>query len=199
MLIYIMETAQFKVIEGKVPVLISAPHVFSHRRPNLNASYKPGEVYTGEIIKKVCAETSAFGIYLSDECDYDPNYHKERKNTYKQEMRRIVEKYKIERFIDIHGLRDCDYDLGLYYTTRFSKSLNFAYEIEDGLNKGKLNGVSIEIFRFLDNGQETLGEFVASKLRVPSVQIEVAKYIRSDEELRENLIKNLSEIIKNYI
>lgn len=194
-----METAQFKVIEGKVPVLISAPHVFSHRRPNLNASYRCGEVFTGEIVTQLCGETSAFGIYLSDECAYDPNYHKERKNEYKQEVRRIVEKYKIERFIDIHGLKDGNYDIGLYYTTRFSKSLNFAYEIEEGLNRGNLNGMSIEIFRFPDNGQESLSEFVASKLRVPSVQIEIAKYIRSEEALRENLIRNLGDIVKNYI
>lgn len=194
-----METAQFKVIEGKIPVLISAPHVFSHRRPNLNAAYKPGEVHTGEIVKQICADTGAFGIYLSDECDYDPNYHKERKNEYKQEVRRIVEKYKIERFIDIHGLRECNYDLGMYYTTRFSNSLRFGYEVADGLDRGKLSGINIEILRLPDNGQESLSEFVASKLRVPSVQIEIARYIRNDEELSEGFVKNLSEIVKNYI
>ena len=194
-----METAQFKVIEGKIPVLISAPHVYPCKRPNISGIYKSGEVYTKDIVEQVCADTSAFGIYLNDECSYDPNYHKERKNEYKQEIRRIVEKYKIERFIDIHGLKDGDYDIGLYYTTRFSKSLNFAYEIEDRLNSGSLNGMSIGIFRFLDNGQETLGEFVASKLRVPSIQIEIARYIRNDEELREGFVRNLSEVVKNYI
>lgn len=194
-----METAQFKIIEGKVPVLISAPHVYPCKRPNISGMYKSGEVYTKDIVEQVCADTSAFGIYLNDECHYDPNYHKERKNEYKQAVRDIIKQYKIERFIDIHGLKDGNYDFGLYYTTRFSKSLNFAYEIEDGLNKGKLSGVSIEIFRFLDNGQETLGEFVASKLRIPAIQIEIARYIRNDEELREGFVKNLSEIVKNYI
>lgn len=194
-----METAQFKVIEGKVPVIISAPHIYPCKRPNIVGRYKPGEIQTKDIVEKICADTSAFGIYLNNECDYDPNYHKERKNEYKQEVRRIVEKYKIERFIDIHGLKDCDYDIGLYYTTRFSNSLNFAYEIAEGLNMGRLNGLNIEIFRFLDNGQETLGEFVASKLRVPAVQIELARYIRTDEDLRGCFVKNLSEIVKNYI
>jgi hypothetical protein len=194
-----METAQFKVIEGKVPVLISAPHVYPCKRPNISGIYKPGEVYTRDIVEQVCADTGAFGIYLNDECNYDPNYHKERKNEYKQTVRDLIKKYKIERFIDIHGLKECSYDIGLYYTTRFSKSLNFAYEIEKRLNHGKLSGINIEIFRFLDNGQETLGEFVASKMRVPSVQIEIARYIRNEEELRESFIKNLSEIVKNYI
>jgi len=194
-----MQTAQFHTIEGRVPVLISAPHVYPCKRPSISGVYKAGEVYTRDIVERVCANTSAFGIYLNQECGYDPSYHKERKNEYKQEVRRIVEKYKIERFVDIHGLKDGNYDFGLYYTTRFSKSLNFAYEIEEGLDRGKLNGVNIGIFRFLDNGQETLGEFVASKLRVPSVQIEVGKDIRNDEELREAFIENLSSVVKNYI
>ncbi len=40
-----METAQFKIIEGTGDVLLSAPHAFSHRRPNLSGIYKPGEEY----------------------------------------------------------------------------------------------------------------------------------------------------------
>jgi len=194
-----MQTAQFHIIEGRVPVLISAPHVYPCKRPNISGIYKAGEVFTKDIVEQVCADTSAFGIYLNDECDYDPNYHKERKNEYKQAVRDLVKRYKIERFIDIHGLKDCNYDLGIYYTTRFSKSLSFAYEIAEGVDKGRLSGVNVEIFRFPENGQESLSEFVASKLRVPAVQIEVARYIRNEEELRESLIRNLSGIVKNYI
>jgi hypothetical protein len=51
----------------------------------------------------------------------------------------------------------------------------------------------------LDNGQETLGEYVATKLRVPSVQIEISRYIRDDEQLRESFIKNLSTLVEKYI
>lgn len=195
-----METAQFQTIEGKIPVLVSAPHVFPHRRPTLNGSYKLGEPYTDDIVKSVQADTNAFGIYLLKECDYDPNYHKEKKNEYKEAVRDIIIKNKIERFVDIHGLKDGnDYDIGIYYPTRFSKSLEFAYEVEAGIDKNELSGINIRIFRFLNNGQETLGEFVASKLRVPSVQIEVARYIREDEKLRECFIKNLEKIVEKYI
>lgn len=195
-----METAQFQIIDGKIPVLISAPHVFPHRRPTLNGSYKLGEPYTDDIVKSVQANTSCFAIYLLKECDYDPNYHKASKNEYKKNVKEIVNKNKIERFIDIHGLKDGnDYDIGIYYPTRFSKSLEFAREVEYGLNKGELNGINISLFRFLDNGQETLGEYTASKLRIPSVQIEVARYIREDEKLREALVKNLSGVIEKYI
>lgn len=195
-----METAQFQIIEGKVPVLLSAPHARSHRRPSLMGTYKLGEPYTDNVVKEISTDTSSFGIYLSKECPYDPNYHKERKNEYKQAVKDIVMKNKVERFLDIHGLKDNQgYDIALYYPTKFRKSLEFAYEIEDALNHGALNGISIRIFRFLDNGQETLGEYVATKLRVPSVQVEVSRYIRDDEQLRESFIKNLSTLVEKYI
>lgn len=195
-----METAQFQIIEGKVPVMLSAPHVYPHRRPTLNGCYKLGEPYTDQIVKEVCANTSCFGIYLLKECDYDPNYHKEKKNEYKRTVRDIVKERKIERFIDIHGLRDGqDFDIGIYYTTRFNKSLEFAYEIEEKLGKGSLSGINIQTLRFLDNGQETLGEYAASKLRIPAVQIEIARYIREDDDLRNTLIENIGEVVKKYI
>ncbi len=195
-----METAQFQIIEGKVPVMLSAPHVYPHRRPTLNGSYKLGEPYTDRIVKEICSNTNCFGIYLLKECDYDPNYHKERKNEYKKTVRDIVKEKKIERFIDIHGLRDGqDFDIGIYYTTHFSKSLEFAYEIEEKLGKGLLSGINIQTLRFLDNGQETLGEYAAAKLRIPAVQIEVARYIREDDDLRNALVENISEAVRKYI
>lgn len=195
-----METAQFKIIEGKVPVLLSAPHVFPHRRPCLNGCYKLGEPYTDSILQEACADTSCYGIYLCRECTYDPNYHKEQLNEYKKTIRHIAREGGIARFIDIHGLRDGqNFDIGLYYTTRFSKSLEFAYELQGFLNDGALRGMNIQTLRFLDNGQETLGEFAASKLRIPAVQIEIARYIREDDTLREEFVKNLITGIRKYI
>ena len=195
-----METAQFQIIEGKTPVLFSAPHAFPHRRPTIIGNYKLGESLTDKIVQELCGECHSFGIYLLKECDYDPNYHKEKENEYKRKVKEIIRENKIERFIDIHGLKENqNYDIGIYYTTRFSKSLEFAYEVEQGLNKGELSGINICVFRFLDNGQESLGEYVASKLRVPAIQLEVARYVRGDENLRRALVKNLSKVVEKYI
>jgi len=51
------------------------------------------------------------------------------------------------------------------------------------------------LFRFLDNDEETLGEFVSGKMRIPSIQIEIARYLREDEDLRESFVENLAKII----
>lgn len=188
-----MET--FNTIDGKIKYLFSAPHPYPHRRPSLARKYKEKEEYTDDIVKAVCKKTKAFGIYTKDQVDYDPNYHR-KNNPYKEEVEKIVNENKIEQFIDIHGL--CDehmIDIAIYYKSRFSNSIKLAKKVMKSLNQGQLRGLNIQIFRLPENRQESLTEFSASTLRVPAVQIEIARYIRKDKELREEFVKNLADII----
>lgn len=195
-----MNAPIFKTITGNKSVLISAPHVYAHRRPRLNMSYKLGEPLTDHIVEEVCKLSNIFGIMSVNETDFDPNYHKEKRNPYKQEVRRIVEERKIKYFIDIHGLKDGNnYDLAIYYPTRFWKSRDLAIQLQESLDKGELRGINIAILRFLDNNQETLGEFVTSKLRIPSIQIEVARYIREDASMRNTLVNSLSDTLNKLV
>ncbi|MCD4811859.1 hypothetical protein K8R14_04675 [bacterium] len=185
------------VIEGSNKILISAPHVHIHRRPNLFRKYKLGEIKTNDIVIGVCDKSDSFGIYITKKTNYDPNYHKIAENSYKRKVENIIKNHKIEKFIDIHGLKEpSDIDLVIYYKTRFRKSVKLAQDLEKYINSNELEGINIQILRLQDNDQETLTEFVASTLRVPAVQIEVAKYIREDRELLESLIKNISEYFK---
>ena len=193
MLIYNMQ--DYKVIEGKLKHLFSAPHPHPHRRPSLTKSYKEHERYTDDIVRDLCEKTGCFGIYIKDQVDYDPNFHTN-DNPYKEEIEDIIKENQIKAFIDIHGL--CDehmIDIAIYYKTRFSNSIKLARDIEKVLNKGKLKGLNIQILRLPEENRETLTEFVASKLRVPAVQIEIAKYLRNDKELREEIVKNFADIV----
>lgn len=198
MLIYTMNSGKyFKIIEGTNPVLLSAPHAFSHRRPSLTLSYKFAEPWTDEIVKEVCLNTGCWGIVLTDECEYDPNYHPLKSNPYKQAILEIVKEERISKFVDVHGLSDeHDFDIGIYYPSKFFKSISLANDVSACIDRGNLRDLSTCIFRFCDDNQETLGEFVASKLRVPSIQIEVARYIREKEMLRNTLIENMSEYLR---
>lgn len=198
--LYIMDTANIKIIEGKLPILLSAPHTHSHKRPSLSGSYKIGEPWSDEIVEKICQDINCFGVTQIGETSYDPNYHQEKNNPYKQKIKEISKVGKFNRFVDIHGLRDgAGYDIGIYYPTRFDRSMTFAQSVSDGLDKAGLKGASIFLFRFLDNEQETLGEYVASELRIPSIQIEIARYIREDEILRNSFIENLGKSLKEII
>jgi hypothetical protein len=195
-----MSESAFSTITGSKPILLSAPHVYAHRRPRLSMSYKIGEPLTDIVVDEVCRETKSFGIVLSDESDRDFNYYKEKRNPYKKEIRKIVEENKIKYFVDIHGLKgDSQYDIAIYYPSRFSRSIQLARDIKEGLGKGQLKGLNILILRFPDDFQETISEFVADQLRVPSVQIEIARYIREKKKLRDSLVQNLNEILERLV
>jgi len=194
-----VKTAEYQIIKGNAPFLISAPHVYLHKKPTLVGIYKQGEPFTDVICQQICKDTNSMGIFLTKEIEYDPNFFKVKENPYKEEVRKIVKNSKKQLFLDIHGLNDkYQYDIGIYYLSRFGKSKRIARELREALSKGELKGISIHIFRFLDNGQETLSEFVASKLRVPALQIEIARYIREDKILRDSLVKNISNFLNSY-
>lgn len=197
MISYIMRATHFEIIEGKKPILFSAPHGYIHRRPNLTMVYRQGEELTDRIVKEICEKTGAWGIYLSGNIDYDPNFYKVSSNPYKKEVAKIVKEQGIVQFIDIHGLanENNDYDLGLYYATRFTKSKKFAEDVREEIAKNELHGLNIAIFRFMEDNEETLGEFLVKELRVPSIQIEIAKYIREEKSLRDRFVENLSDIV----
>ncbi|OGC47047.1 hypothetical protein A3J98_02900 [candidate division WS6 bacterium RIFOXYC1_FULL_33_10] len=185
-----------EIIEGRIPVLLSAPHVYPHRRPSLTLSYKGGEEFTDMIVREICGNTGAWGIIQAKETPFDPNYHKIMDNPYKEAVAQIIKIGNITKFLDIHGLNlSNEYDLGIYYPSKYFKSINLSKDISNAVDKGKLRGINSCIFRLNDDLEETLGEYVASELKVPSVQLEVARYIRESDKLRNAFIGNLSEYV----
>jgi DNA primase large subunit len=186
----------YEVIKGKTDYLFSAPHAHPHRRPSLARKFKEYEEYTDDLVKEICQETNSWGIYVKSQLDYDPNFHKASDNPYKKEIKRIIEGNNIKYFMDIHGLSDEHMiDVAIYYKTRFFNSIRLAKKVYEELNKGKLEGLNIQIFRLPEDKRESLTEFSANKLRIPSVQIEIAKYLRKEKDLRSELVKNFVDIV----
>jgi len=191
-----MEYPEVKLIEGKKQILFSAPHCKLHKRPKLSMAYKQAEPFTEEIVQELCMYTEGYGLVLNSEVDYDPNYQKEGRNNYKKKVREVVECGKIHYFMDIHGILD-DYncDLCIWYPSRYSKSYRIARIIAENIGKRSLSGINVQILKFPYGEGESLSEFVASKLHVPAIQIEIAKYIRDDEELVKSFEENLSSVV----
>lgn len=191
-----MINTQFKIIEGDKPILFTVPHSRIHRRPTLTESYKQPEPYTDSIVEIMCMNTNCWGMILTSMIDYDPNYQKEENNEFKKTLRTVTNKNKMKGIIDVHGvLNTAPYDIGIFYTDNYYKSEHLAEMLRNELKKDKLADANIAILKFLDNDQETIGKFSASQLQIPSVQIEIAKYIRDDDKLRNTLVQNLSNII----
>lgn len=193
------KAANYTILKGNSPFVISAPHAYAHKRPTLTGVYKQGESFTDVICQNICKETDSTGIYINQEVEYDPNFFKIEHNPYKKEVEKICKESKKKIFLDIHGLNDkYNYDIGIYYLSHFGKSKAIAKELRDTLGRGELRGLNIHIFRLPLNDQEALSEFVASNLRVPALQIEIARYIREDEVLRDSFVKNISSFLNSY-
>lgn len=189
--------SSIKYIEGIFPVLISAPHVFAHPRNSIEGrKFKVEELNTFEILKDICERTGSQGISLSNKVDYDPNYDKYSDNGYKQAIKEISKEKGFKYFIDLHGLKDShQFDIGIYIKPKFENSKKLAYKLADSLNINELRGSLITIQNFRNDDQETLSEYVCTKLNLPAVQIEIARYIREEEELRIAFGRILSNAI----
>ena len=73
--------------------------------------------------------------------------------------------------------------------------MKIARLISENIGRKKLLGLNTQILKLPNSMGESISEFVASELRVPAIQIEVAKYIRDDEVLLKSFIANLSDIV----
>lgn len=186
----------FAVSKGKNNVLLSAPHVFNHYRRNLDSVVKQGEPWTDYIVRNIATSSNSSSIALEKTVDFDPNYDILSKNKYKQEVSKIVKSEKVKLFIDVHGLSDkYSYDFAIYYPLRYRKSESIAYDLAEILSKGPLRSSLVIVLNLKDNDQETLTEYVAQKHKIPAVQLEIARYIREDDSLREPMISAIS----NYL
>lgn len=185
-------------IKGTIPVLLSAPHVHRHKRPNLMGKFKVGEEHTDYIVRNLCEATGSHGLILTQPVDYDPNWHPIEKNPYKKLADEIMKSEKIEYFYDFHGLSDrYNFDLGVYYLPRFRRSKEKAYELAQTLNNGHLRELLISMHKFLDNDQETLTEYLLNEYKVAGAQFELARYIRRDGVLLEEFIRLTTQFIKS--
>ncbi len=186
----------FEIINGKLPILLSAPHVLNHYRSTLTMSYKQAEPYTDEIVKEVARRLNCYAIFATEELDYDPNSSKIENNPYKREVGRIMKEKKIKIILDIHGLSDKhNFDLAIFYATRYRNAKKLAYKIANGLNKEELREILIQMRNFKDNNNETICEFVNKNYKAIALQLEIARYIREDISLKTKLIHLLSEIL----
>ena len=95
----------FEVVEGSVPILLSAPHNVEQVREKQK---KPLDLGTGHLLLKTVNESRAYGIIKTNcigkigEVDDDPNYELE--HPYKEKIKELLNENKIKALIDIHSL-----------------------------------------------------------------------------------------------
>lgn len=191
---YIQENNKnsYEVVEGIIPILISAPHSVRQLR---NGKIKGKDLNTGPIVLEVANQTKCFAIYKIFNNQDDANYDI-KNNNYKKEVLEIIKKYNIKIFLDIHGAsntEEFDIDLG---TDNFN-NLNGKKEIVEKFiqicKKNKIHKIGIDK-KFKASTLHTITKTVAVNTNIPAMQIEIVKKYRDIND-----IENMKKVIKSIV
>lgn len=179
-----LSSFQYKI--GKYPILLSAPHSVSQWR---NKKRKAKEGYTGAFVKYLAEKKGCFSIYKTNNAQDDANYDIEH-NLYKEKIIELVETYKIKVLIDFHGAKDT-YGFDIELGTDNGRNLNGNKYIVDLIKESFTLYDIIKIQEnnpFKADSMHTISKTIATKLKIPCIQIEIASKYRqekNEEEIRK--------------
>ncbi len=196
----------FTIEEGKIPVIISAPHSVNQYR---EGTLKVSDMYTGAIAKYFNETMNCHIIYLSKYTETDPNYDDGKTCCYKNTLSRYIEEKNIKFLLDLHASRsEHDYltELGTIDDKNSSLSgRDFLLPVimgalETGLKtaiKETGKGITINTV-FPAANPNTVTNFISSKNKIPCVQLEINRLCRNPKhpEYFMQLINGLEKIIK---
>ena len=180
--------------KGSIPILISAPHTVKQWR---NESHKSADIYTGALAKTLHKATGAHIIYKAS-TNGDENYTT-KETEYRKKIKDIVAKNDIKVIIDLHGMtsdKDSDIDIG----TGNSSNINLLeQDYILSLVKSSLGNNNYTVNKYFTGGKAyTMSSYCASKLGVPTLQLEInKKYRTSDSESFTYMANKLTKMIND--
>lgn len=201
----VMKRSDIHIIEGSVPVLISAPHT----RPLLKQEggrslIKPREIKITPLLKELCKETGAWGIFIRGK-DVIKNWDEEAYKMYKEATRDIILAQNIALFIDTHGCQDhrpflVDYDFKIPQKKPDDYRALEKILLKQLEARGFAGTVSCGFFRTGDGvGKNTMSFYVRRYLGTPAVQLEINKMVRDNKILFRNCVAALGKTIQEYV
>lgn len=184
-------------VRGNIPILVTAPHATAHVRLG---KLKRQEFYTGALAVLLHSLTGCHVLYTDRLSAADPNYTDD--SPFKRKLSEIAVKDKFEFLIDLHGTgsgRSEDIFPGVGTDGEFLRARRSAL---DGL---RLSAVSKDITLgspdvFPASRQMTVTRFAATKLDVPSMQLEINQSLRQPDVAPERfviLVNFLTDFIRS--
>ena len=164
----------FEVIEGSIPVIITAPHA---TRPLRNGKRRFSDGGgTAALALSLGEITGAYVIYTTYEGPSDPNYY--HSNDFKKALLTLINDVKPEYILDLHGshpYRSYDIDLGTMAGDSLLGDDKLLFDLIKYLNKEGIASISYNRFAAAKN--ETITKF-AFEQGVPAIQMEInATYV----------------------
>ncbi|MDX1608485.1 MAG: hypothetical protein R3251_04740 [Candidatus Spechtbacterales bacterium] len=198
-----MQHNNIKIIEGKTPVLVSAPHAVAIRKKETDRTYiRMAEKRADKIVEEICARNGAWGILTTADGVLD-GWQKHVYKDYKDFVKKLVKDKGIELVIDVHGAKKTrpfymDYDFmipdkhpnDIYVEKLLKRTFAQHFPPEELSHKfyRKIKG----------SGKKTLTFYVRKHLKIPAVQLEINKALKEEVETFEKVIKMLHEFIETY-
>ncbi|OGE21007.1 MAG: hypothetical protein A3J42_02255 [Candidatus Dadabacteria bacterium RIFCSPHIGHO2_12_FULL_53_21] len=182
-------------IRGHIPVLVTAPHATAHVRMG---KLKRQEFYTGALAVLLHSLTGCHALYTGRLSSLDPNYTDE--SPFKAKLSEIAGRCGLEFQIDIHGTgseRPRDVFPGVGMNSEFlngrSESL---FELSQAAQSNGISLGSTDVFPAAK--QMTVTRFSATRLGVPSMQLEINRDLRRPEIAPADFVK-LVNFLKEFI
>ncbi len=174
---------EITLVEGTLPVLITAPHGAVHLR---KGEPKREDNYTVAFARLLAEETGAHALYARRRSQADPNW--DRDAPFKTLLSHVIAESRIRFVLDLHGASG-RHTFGLALGTlcgtscRAERPLILRILAAHGFREGGdgLEGLDVDhhfTARGL-KGQETITRFTARRLGVPAAQIEINDRLRN--------------------
>lgn len=188
----------FKVIKGKIPIILSAPHTIKQLR---EGKVKGAEHQTGAIASILAKEIGCFAIYKTYNNSDDANYDI-KNNEYKEEIKKIIKENDIKILLDIHGAKDehgFDIDLGTAYGENINNNIEILEKLKSYFKKYNIENIT-ENKTFKADSIRTISKYINEETKIPCIQLEISCKYRNLDNLDniERLIKALEEFILNF-
>lgn len=178
---------EFSIVEGHIPVLLSAPHGAAHYR---NGQLKEEDEYTTGLARLVAEKTGAHAMVALRQSNTDPNYYPG--TSYKLALQNFVDQHPVNFLLDIHGCSP-KRDFGIALGTMQNRSCprhrsKIVQNLEaHGFSHSNHGLTRLDIDEtFPANGShrvETVTQFAYKKLNVPAAQIEINAHLRIAKRL----------------
>jgi len=164
----------FWFAQGKLPILVSAPHAVRHYRQK---RIKMSDQFTGSIVYLLNQLTDCHALAVTKLYGGDPNF--DNPCIYKDKIAEICGRQKVKFLLDIHGAardREFDVDLGTNGGKNLLDKTRMLELIERNLRAFGLSRISHDYFPA--SGPNTMANYIARELGIPAVQIEINKQYR---------------------
>ena len=176
-------------LKGKIPILVCAPHSSVHIRMN---KLKKEEKFTAPLSAIIHSINGTHALFTHLASRVDPNFYDN--SVFKIGLENIIKKFGVKFVLDMHGTETRKGDevyFGLGTENEFL--LGKRRYLEKLLISAQKNSIRLgDPDVFPASRQMTVTKFVARKLGIPAIQIEINKSLRNPEEAPRSFLKLVS-------